>query len=540
MSLTKKSGSIRAAVFAVGIVGLVTAGLWFGAQFNSTQANTNNLTLAAAPAATFGGANLGAIPDAATGNCWGAFVPTPRNVTFNVSGVPGPPSNVELSTTHSPIHSWVGDVRATLIAPNGASHVVFARTGATTSGGSGDSSDLAGPYTFKDSAVGTNWWDEAFNRLSTEALTAGMYRTTGAGGAGQTDPAPVTNMTAAFAGVANPTGTWTLRMEDGCAGDTGSISAATLTVEGSMTPTAQQHVVDFDGNGKTDFALVRNISGGPDGQIRWFIGFNGAAGGFNPDWGIASDFFLPEDFDGDNKSDVAIWRTGAAGTAAFYILQSATNTVRIDTFGQNGDDPTVVGDYDGDGKADVAVYRSGASAGDQSIWYYRGSLTPANVNSIPWGQTGDFPAPGDYDGDGKNDFVIQRASGGSGVFWMNTTSAGISTITFGNSRDVVVPGDYDGDGKTDVAVVRDSGGSFVWYSRSSLTGAVSQANWGNSVTDITTQGDYDGDGKTDFAIWRPSSTPGMSAFWYLGSTSGAGVVAFGTEQDYPVANYNTH
>ena len=94
--------------------------------------------------------------------------------------------------------------------------------------------------------------------------------------------------------------------------------------------------------------------------------------------------------------------------------------------------------------------------------------------------------------------------------------------------------------KTDLAVVRDSGGTFVWYFRSSLTGAVSQANWGNSVTDLTTQGDYDGDGKTDFAIWRPSSTPGMSAFWYLGSTSGAGVVAYGTDQDYPVANYNTH
>ena len=99
MSLTEKSGSIRAGVFAVSVVALVTAGLWFGAQFNSTQANTNNLTLAAAPAATFNGANVGAIPDAATGNCWGAFVPTPRNVTFNVTGVTGPPSNVELSTT---------------------------------------------------------------------------------------------------------------------------------------------------------------------------------------------------------------------------------------------------------------------------------------------------------------------------------------------------------------------------------------------------------------------------------------------------------
>ncbi len=44
-------------------------------------------------------------------------------------------------------------------------------------------------------------------------------------------------MTPAFAGVADPTGTWTLRLEDGCAGDTGSISAATLTVDGGRNST---------------------------------------------------------------------------------------------------------------------------------------------------------------------------------------------------------------------------------------------------------------------------------------------------------------
>ena len=89
MSWVKRINPRGIFVFAIAVMGLVTAGLWFGAQFNSTQANTNNLTLAAAPAATFGGANFGAIPDATTGNCWGAFVPTPRNVTFNVSGVLG-------------------------------------------------------------------------------------------------------------------------------------------------------------------------------------------------------------------------------------------------------------------------------------------------------------------------------------------------------------------------------------------------------------------------------------------------------------------
>ena len=82
-----------------------------------------------------------------------------------------------------------------------------------------------------------------------------MYRTTtggGVAGAG-TD----TIMTPAFSTVANPTGTWTLRLEDGCAGDSGSISAATLTVEGGPAAPAEANA-DFDGDGKTDYTIARD------------------------------------------------------------------------------------------------------------------------------------------------------------------------------------------------------------------------------------------------------------------------------------------
>jgi Lamin Tail Domain/FG-GAP-like repeat len=329
---------------------------------------------------------------------------------------------------------------------------------------------------------------------------------------------------------------------------TAPVPRNTSSTATTCTPTlvTAQHTVDFNGDGKSDFAVVRNTGGGPSGQITWFINLTGTGTTYASQWGVSGDFYTPVDFDGDNKSDIAIWRAGAPTVARFYILQSATNTLRIEAFGQTGDDPSVVDDYDGDGKADPAVYRAGANAGDQSTWYYRGSLNnpSGNVTFIPWGQNGDFPAPGDYDGDGKNDFVIQRNNGGGQArFWMSQTTAGFNSIVFGTPTDVIVPGDYDGDGKTDLATIRGSGGQINWYVRPSSTGTISggpTAIFGASATDFPTQGDYDGDGKTDFAIWRPSATPGASTFWVLGSTTGAFSVPFGQNGDYPVARYNGH
>ena len=548
MSIKKLNDSVRTLVYAVAVLGLATAGLWFGAQFNTTEANTNSSdVLASAPEATFAAnpATLGAIPD-------GPGTPTlcgsdgaPRNVTFTVSGISGAPTNVEVGMTFgAPIHTFVGDVTAVLIAPNGASHTLFGYTGSTTAAGCGDSSDLAGPYNFKDSAAAPpsgGWWQAATTAGAAVAIASGDYRSTARGGAGATNPQPPTSINTSFAGVTNANGTWTLRLTDGGGGDTGAVSAATLTVDGGVA-VPQQHIVDFDGNGKTDFTVVRNTGGGAAGQVTWFTSLNGPGTATGTAWGIATDFFVPEDYDGDNKTDVAVWRPGAAGTAAFYILQSATSTVRIDTFGQTGDDPTVVGDYDGDNKSDVAVYRAGAAAGDPSIWFYRGSLTPGNVTYRPWGQNGDFPAPGDYDGDGKNDYVIQRNNGGGQArFWMRFATGGTdNSIVFGTPTDVIVPGDYDGDGKTDVATIRGISGQINWFVRSSQTGAISQRAWGNSATDFPAQGDYDGDGKTDLAVWRPSATAGASAFYTLGSTSGANIVPWGASGDYPVANYNSH
>jgi len=490
----------------------------------------------------------------------------------------------------------MGDIIATLIAPNGASHILFGVTGSTTATGIGDSSDLGGTYVFSDSAPtppSGGWWQESNVQGATSVMTSGTYRTTAQGGAGQTNPAPATTMNASFTGVTNANGTWTLRLTDGCGLDTGAISAAALTLS-TATATPSDANVDLNGDGKTDYVVARGtntpvadgdgqqvlpIASVSDNEVRrtpgarrqitkggvgnaltppiyWYVSLNGTGTtGVGQLGDAATDFITPEDFDGDGIDDLTVWTEAPATQANFKILQSTTNTVRVELFGQSGDDPAVVGDYDGDNKADPAVYRCPAlGAGDgQCFFFYRGSNNnPAgNITYVPWGfgEDGDFfPYVGDFDGDGKNDFCIQRANPSSpsnGQFvLLKSNGLGVEYINWGLSSDFLIPGDYDGDGKTDICVRRTVSGNrqhWILYRK----GETSFANWG-ITGDSSTPGDYDGDGKTDLAVWRGSSTPGASQFWVMNSSNGSvtqfrwGQCATVNTCDFAVAGWAVH
>ncbi|MEO8573918.1 MAG: hypothetical protein ABI481_08100, partial [Pyrinomonadaceae bacterium] len=131
-------------------------------------------------------ASLGGIPDGpGTPTLCGADG-TPRNVTFSVTGVATAPTEVSVSMTFgAPVHTFIGDVTAVLIAPNGASQTLFGYTGSTTAAGCGDSSDLAGPYIFTDLAAAPpsgGWWQSATAAGAAVALASGSYRTTNKGG----------------------------------------------------------------------------------------------------------------------------------------------------------------------------------------------------------------------------------------------------------------------------------------------------------------------------------------------------------------------
>jgi hypothetical protein len=316
---------------------------------------------------------------------------------------------------------------------------------------------------------------------------------------------------------------------------------ATTAAPCSAVPTAKAPI-DFNGDGKTDYAVTRNVGvvGPTTNQRRWFYNLNGSGGTVAFDWGISTDINTPADFDGDNKTDIAVWRgSNTANQSGFYILLSATSTFRFDRFGEASrfDNPTIVGDYDGDGKADDAVFATGTLATSQSFFYYRGSLNnpSGNITYVPFGPGQVLAYPGDFDGDGKFDFCVRDlpvATTAPATFSLLKSGGGTEVFPWGQSGDSLIPGDYDGDGKTDFTVTRTISGQKTWFILPRTGSPTTFLGWG-LPTDTESVGDYDGDGKVDVAVWRAGT------FYVRQSTNGAlSAFGLGASGDTAVADFN--
>jgi Developmentally Regulated MAPK Interacting Protein. len=297
------------------------------------------------------------------------------------------------------------------------------------------------------------------------------------------------------------------------------ISDTNFTILAAPVP-SRADVLDFDGDNKTDAAVIRDSGG----SLNWYLQ-QSLAGFAGQPWGIAGDRAVPADFDGDGKWDITIWRPGS--TAYFYILKSLTGTFDTVAFGTTGDDPRVTQDFDGDGKADPAVTRN---AGGALSWYIlRSSL---GFTGVMFGNVDDSSIRSDFDGDGKADIGVYRNAAGSAAntfFIVRSSDGTVLGQNFGNSNtDHVVPADFDGDGKTDFAVYRFGGtDAGNWYWLRSSDGAFAAVSFG-IAGDFPVPGDYDGDGRTDEAVWRPGSP---SVFYLNRSSNGFASLPFGNLGD---------
>ncbi len=266
---------------------------------------------------------------------------------------------------------------------------------------------------------------------------------------------------------------------------------------------------DFDGDGKSDIAVY--CPGGGTWNVLENSGSN-----VTYQLGYSADVAVAADYDGDGKADYALFE---GPTGNWFIRLSSTGQLFSKNWGWSREIP-VPADYDGDGKADLAVYDP-----PTGTWYIlQSSNNQMRVQQWGWSQA--MPVPADYDGDGRADIATYAPATGTWTI-LQSCDGTLRQLTWGWSQAMPVPADYDGDGKADIATYVPGAGQ--WLILHSSDGGFTQQNWGWSLA-APVPGDYDGDGKTDIATYVPDA-----GLWYI-LKSGGGMLQrnWGWSQALPV------
>ena len=184
-------------------------------------------------------------------------------------------------------------------------------------------------------------------------------------------------------------------------------------------------------------------------------------------FGDPGDIPFSGDWDGDGTETPGLYRQ----SDGYVYLRNSRDSGLADIsfyFGNPGDLP-LVGDFDGDGDDSVSIYRPSEQkfyivnelgAGDAG-------LGPADL-AFQFGDPGDKPFAGDFDGDGVDDVGLHREATGL-VYYRLELSTGVATdsFIFGDPGDAILSGDWDGDGTDTLAAFRPSEGD--WFLKLSLS-----------------------------------------------------------------------
>jgi Leucine rich repeat len=240
-------------------------------------------------------------------------------------------------------------------------------------------------------------------------------------------------------------------------------------------------------------------------------------------------------------SDVTTDRVGLVDPATgIWFLRGRNGTVGSFFYGNPADFP-FVGDWNCDGIDTPGLYRQ-----SDGFAYLRNSNTQgiANIRFF-FGNPGDIPLAGDFDGDGCDTLSIYRSSE-QRFYIINELGAndgGLGaadfSFLFGNPGDKPFVGDFNGDGVDTVGLHRESTG-FVYFRNSLTTGIADNQFFFGDPGDRFVSGDWGTvDGTDTPGLFRPSNS---TFFFRFSNTQGVAneSLGWGVPSYLPIAgNWGT-
>ncbi len=479
-----------------------------------------------------------------------ADIPTPLDIPddnsigieipIEVTGLKG--SIESLSVELGIEHTFIGDLTATLTAPDGIAHLVlFSDVGKNRSNTSfGALSNLSGLYTFNDQAS-LDLWTTADS--AAVFIPTGEFRTSTAGNENNNFGGCTTRLNGAFSGL-TPTqshGTWVLTIRDDALGDLGSVQSAEIIIdEGSSDlifkstfefPTLPLSLLpasdllgnctkaqyDFTGTGYSDYVTSFRLGSGLFIQIITNLGFPAADNFFDSGLPFAdTEMTSGGDFDGDGIKDFVFKREFNNNVDQYLIRRSSRPKDLLSHFFVTTPPTNIsldlqIGDYDGDGLDDFSFFFTNdvTDSFPELLIIESSTFNQREIGtSAVFGITSDFQASGGFDknGDQIADFMLltsNRSATPRGIIraFDGSNGALLYNSGFGVFRtdERIVPGTFIGPDFIDMAMFSSIDDNFESFDTANFIGEDSYNIPVSSYIPIT--GDYDGDGIDDFGYW---------------------------------------